>query len=154
MLKTCTGPCKQEKDIEEFDIKNKKTGTRRSYCTVCRRELIKKHYRDNKAKYKKKAVARNKVTRAESYERVYQYLRAHPCVDCKEPDPIVLEFDHMDRAIKFKNVSDMIRSAYSWEMIFAEIEKCEVRCANCHRRRTAKQLNWHRARVDQSEGVG
>jgi hypothetical protein len=32
----------------------------------------------------------------------------------------------------------MISVGYSWEKIEAEISKCEVRCANCHRKRHAK----------------
>lgn len=40
-------------------------------------------------------------------------------------------------------VADMI-GRYALETIIAEIEKCEVRCANCHRVKTAKQLKWNK----------
>lgn len=30
-----------------------------------------------------------------------------------------------------------------WARVWEEIQKCEVRCANCHRRRTAKQFGWY-----------
>jgi hypothetical protein len=33
----------------------------------------------------------------------------------------------------------MLCSGFSWAAIEAEIEKCEVRCGNCHRRRTARE---------------
>lgn len=68
-------------------------------------------------------------------ERIYEYLLVHPCVDCGESDPIVLEFDHV-RGTKKKNVSRMAcGSTYSWTAIKIEIDKCDIRCANCHRRR-------------------
>jgi hypothetical protein len=38
----------------------------------------------------------------------------------------------------------MIQSGYSIAKIKEEIEKCEVRCANCHRKVTAQRGNWYR----------
>lgn len=68
-------------------------------------------------------------------ENVTEYLSKHPCVDCENSDVRVLEFDHV-KDKKFKNISTMIYQRYSWNRILKEIEKCEVRCANCHRIRT------------------
>lgn len=62
------------------------------------------------------------------------------CQDCGEVDPVVLEFDHRDD--KIMDVSTMIGSR-SWSVIQAEIAKCDVVCANCHRRRTAKRFGWY-----------
>jgi 5-methylcytosine-specific restriction endonuclease McrA len=75
---------------------------------------------------------------------VLEYLRTHPCVDCGETDPIVLEFDHLRD--KTKNVSGM--AAHSWRVIQEEIAKCEVVCANCHRRRTSRRGGYFRAVID------
>lgn len=147
--KRCTGPCKDVKPIGEFDFKDKKKSIRRSYCTICRRLLLRDHYKRNKGYYKKKTKQRNKNIRAENYEKLYKYLLEHPCVDCGEDDLVVLDFDHVDRNLKISAVTFLVRSAYSWRAIEEEIKKCEVRCANCHRRRTAKQFNWRRALVDQ-----
>ena len=69
---------------------------------------------------------------------VYDYLSKHPCVDCGEGDVVVLDFDH----VKGEKVSDVSRlanvGARLWKLI-NEIDKCEVRCANCHRRVTHKR---------------
>lgn len=65
-----------------------------------------------------------------------EYFKEHPCVDCGETDPVVLEFDH--RGEKSFEVTQTFADR-SWRSILDEIEKCEVRCANCHRRRTAVQ---------------
>ena len=64
------------------------------------------------------------------------------CIDCGESDPIVLELDHV-HGEKYRNVGDMM-SGYGWKRILAEISKCEVRCANCHRRKTARDFKWFR----------
>lgn len=76
--------------------------------------------------------------------RMLEYLWQHPCVDCWERDPVVLEFDH--RGGKQETVSNMLLNYCDWARIQHELSKCDVRCANCHRRRTAKMLGWYRAR--------
>src|SRR5207302_6595194 len=71
------------------------------------------------------------------------YLRSHPCVDCGETDIVTLQFDHRDRATKRKEVALLVVQT-AWSIVQTEIAKCDVRCANCHRRRTALQLGWRR----------
>src|SRR5207247_9126089 len=70
--------------------------------------------------------------------RIVEYLTTHACVDCGETDIVVLQFDHLRD--KSMNISTLIRNGASWTRIEQEIAKCEVRCANCHRLRTA--LSW------------
>lgn len=69
------------------------------------------------------------------------FLREHPCVDCGEPDPVVLEFDHLSN--KSFTIADGLKSR-SWAAVAAEIQKCEVVCVNCHRRRTAARGGFKR----------
>lgn len=64
------------------------------------------------------------------------YKQAHPCVDCGEADPEVLDFDHV-RGEKLVDVCHARRRKLS--VLWAEIQKCEVVCANCHRRRTRRR---------------
>jgi len=73
-----------------------------------------------------------------------KYLTTHSCVDCGEKDPLVLDFDHLDPTTKSYNVSALISANYSLEVLEQEITKCVVRCANCHRRRTAKEWGSYR----------
>lgn len=73
-------------------------------------------------------------------EKLLAYLSTKKCVDCGEKDPVVLEFDHVKPKNKFKPVSKMLSGHYAWKSIFSEIEKCEIRCANCHRRKSYIQL--------------
>lgn len=79
-------------------------------------------------------------TTHENQARAWGYLGEHPCVDCGEFDPVVLQFDHVRD--KRKNVSAMIRGGFTWSTVLAEIEKCEVRCGNCHRRKTAREQGF------------
>lgn len=82
---------------------------------------------------KRKARARNK-------RYILAYLQKHPCVDCKEGDPVVLEFDHV-RGNKIDTISNLaFKYTSSLKRITEEIKKCQVRCANCHRRRHAREF--------------
>ncbi len=60
-------------------------------------------------------------------------------------DPIVMEFDHVVPG-KITDVSTMVRDGSPIVKIQREIAKCVVRCANCHRRKTAREF-WGRTGV-------
>jgi hypothetical protein len=77
---------------------------------------------------------------------ITEYLAANPCVDCGEADPVVLEFDHV-RGQKRKVMSTLVAEGYSLKAIKEEIAKCDVVCANCHRRRTAHRGNFYKIRL-------
>lgn len=64
------------------------------------------------------------------------------CVDCGEKDPICLEFDHRDPLTKEFNIGEGYNK--SEKDILQEISKCDIVCANCHRKRTAKTYNQFR----------
>lgn len=58
-----------------------------------------------------------------------------PCADCGQVyPPYVMDFDHRDPPLKTRGVTNMLM--YSKERILAEIAKCDLVCANCHRVRT------------------
>ena len=135
--------CQAEKPIDTFPIKNKARGTRRSYCLPCCREYGKEHYTKNKAAYLGRTRIRNATVRPGHRAFVLEYLSAHPCVDCGISDPVVLEFDHRDPAAKTSHVGRLIHSAPITSLI-AEIAKCDVRCGNCHRRKTLLQFGSYR----------
>lgn len=103
------------------------------------REQSLKHYHSLTTERKQAIVERNELRRQENMRRIYEYLLAHPCVDCGETDPIVLEFDHV-RGEKKDGVVNL--ACYGWKTVEIEIAKCDVRCANCHKRKTRKQLGW------------
>lgn len=84
-----------------------------------------------------RAGVRNKKAASANRVLAYSYLANHPCVDCGESDPVVLEFDHI--LTKHRDVSLMSRTAFSSSAVVAEIAKCVVRCGNCHRRKTARE---------------
>jgi hypothetical protein len=135
--------CNLTKDTTEFPFRNKGKGTRHSYCLLCGRGASKNHYLKNVQYYVRKAHVRRKELSDELNGKLYEYLETHPCVDCGESDPVVLEFDHV-RDEKSYNVSAMGYLFTSWNSLLREIAKCEVRCANCHRRKTAERHNSYR----------
>ena len=74
--------------------------------------------------------------------QMYEYLSDKCCIDCGEKDPIVLDFDHRDPKEKTRNVSKFLSGHNSWKSILKEIDKCDIRCSNCHRRKSHKQFKY------------
>ena len=96
--------------------------------------------------YKKKARKWEKIRRKETMDMVMEFLLKNPCVDCGESDPLVLTFDHV-RGKKEGNVSNLVHQRRSWTIVKKEIDKCEVRCANCHTRKTSIQMNFWKINI-------
>jgi hypothetical protein len=93
------------------------------------------HYLANKADYYRRLRERN--------ERLRQMIlsaKAKPCADCGvQYAPWQMDFDHV-RGVKVRGLANILRGKNSVRLILAEIAKCEVVCANCHRDRTHQRL--------------
>jgi hypothetical protein len=77
-----------------------------------------------------------------------RHLSSNPCVDCGEADVRVLEFDHV--GTKESSVSALLSRGVSLARFEREINRCEVVCVNCHRRRTATRGGWLRLGGDRA----
>ena len=110
-------------------------------CKSCNREYQREWLKNNREIQLKRIKDNTKKVLAEIHNWILEYLKTHPCVDCGEDDPIVLEFDHINPENKKTTVSSL--RTISLKSVKIEVEKCEVRCANCHRRKTAIQLGWY-----------
>lgn len=94
-----------------------------------------------KRKLRKRKNRNNAKQRNREY--VLSYLKKQYCIDCGENDPVVLQFDHV-RGKKKHDISHLIRGQYSIKSIIEEIKKCEVRCGNCHLKRTSQDQKWYK----------
>jgi hypothetical protein len=134
--------CSTEKLRSEFSKNCVTKDGLQTQCSVCKAAYTKQWYQRNKTK----SNAANAKTRMKRYRRrhneVWDYLLKHPCVDCGESNPVVLDFDHV-RGEKIASVSVLIQQNRSDKVVWDEIAKCDVRCANCHRIRTAVQQGWY-----------
>lgn len=146
-MKTC-GKCQIQKPEADFNKSTKSKDGLHSYC----RECHKAHYRMNAAAHKQRVSVRRNQLRADNFEKYLDYMSDKSCADCGEEDPVVLEFDHNDPSVKSYSISVMMGGAHSWVSILAEMEKCTIRCSNCHKRRTAQQFGWRKALINASVG--
>lgn len=144
--------CNHFKPLAEFAPRYRELPRPGSLCRQCQSDYHRDWYRRNRERVIER-VRRNRVRRQQGHSRRtivhldarrrrWEYLLTHPCIDCGESDPVVLEFDH--RTDKRAAIVDLMRNHASWDEIVAEIEKCDVRCANCHRRRTARTRGYYR----------
>jgi hypothetical protein len=128
--------CGATKPVDEFAWRRRQIGQRDSFCRPCRKAYGREHYLANRERYIEQARLQTARLQLERTRFLLNFFVTHPCIDCGEDDPVVLEFDHLrDKAF---NIGAAL-SRRNWQAILDEMTKCEVVCANCHRRRTARR---------------
>ena len=73
-----------------------------------------------------------KQRRKERYDLAWSIKAERGCGECGERDPRCLDFHHRDKDSKVADVANMM--GHNMETLRAEMEKCDVVCANCHRK--------------------
>jgi len=137
--KKCT-TCLEVKPFADYERKNNRYSN--SSCKSCLAKKNRMEYRANpQIALSTKESTRRRKDKNESF--IFDYLLSNPCVDCGEDNPAYLEFDHKDQSTKDDCVSRYVDKV-GLQRLVGEVEKCDVRCRKCHRRKTAKQMGWYK----------
>jgi hypothetical protein len=123
-MKSCV-TCRRTLPLSEFNRKRAASDALQNVCRECNRERARRYYRANRKKHLRAIVARTARAKLIARELAGEYLLSHPCVN----------------------------SGYSLARIRTEIEKCEVRCRNCHARVTYERnaRDWRSALMRRRE---
>ena len=139
--KTCT-KCGIDKSINNYRKTRYSKDGHNSKCKECQSKEAKtkaRHQDPKRKKYLKEHKLR-KINAAK--EHILNFLSTNPCVDCGQDNFLCLDFDHIEPKHKKSSICDLVKRGISLQRIIEEIKKCEVRCANCHRIKTASQFNY------------
>jgi len=85
------------------------------------------------ASRKARDEARHKAKVIRNTDYVYADRIARGCSRCPERRPSALDYHHLDKATKLTEVSRLMRMGLSFDKLKAEMAKCIILCANCHR---------------------
>jgi hypothetical protein len=132
--------CEQDLPLECF---HKKRGKElQAWCKECLRAYKADHYQANKENFQAKARVYRKKIQEQMRDWLFLSVKNVPCMDCgRRFNYWVMDLDHRDPSTKKAELSKFIRNC-DWPGLRAEVKKCDVVCANCHRDRTAKQQGW------------
>lgn len=141
MEKPCT-KCKQIFTLDSFNKKKRSPDGHQNICKECSRVRSRQYYNENTSKHLAKIYVQREKNRAKAHQFLLEYWKEHPCVDCGETHPACLQFDHVKPG-KRMAISSMLQQGFSVRCLQKEMSLCEVRCANCHSKRTAQVQNWY-----------
>ena len=134
-MKNCS-KCSTLKKISDFGFRNKAKNIYQSWCKKCLRDHNRQVYVERPNR-KQQVRALSLKYKADMEKFLFEYLSAHPC-SCGETNILTLQFDHL-RDKSFTIACQATSSSIA--TIKAEIDKCQVLCANCHSIKTAKDSN-------------
>lgn len=99
------------------------------------KERMAKYHKEYYSKNKQGYIDRKNAAKARNKAITDEIKSTTPCTDCgKKYHPFVMDFDHVGE--KDRDVSLLVQAPASVKRLMAEIAKCELVCANCHRMRT------------------
>lgn len=138
----CCGRCREELPLQAF---NRYRGGTQHWC----RECFRSYFQERGDLHRRQADESRRRRQALLRHILLDHLRQHPCADCGEADLRVLELDHVLPRREY--VSSLLQRGVRPKVFADEIIRCEVVCANCHRRRTARRGGWKRLRAESDE---
>ncbi|HEX8846164.1 MAG TPA: hypothetical protein VF791_16060 [Pyrinomonadaceae bacterium] len=90
------------------------------------------YYRRNRQHLLAKQAEKNKKLREKQRQWLIDYKKGLACVRCGENHPATLQFHHRNHEEKEFEIALYTALGFSKARLLAEIEKCDVICANCH----------------------
>ena len=129
--------CDQDLPVTSF---NRNGDGHQHWCRDCFRT----YFRERGQQHRDQSRAARARRKAAARAYIRAHLSARVCADCGEDEFLVLEFDHHDGG-KVAEVARLLSTGARVERVRAEVERCEVVCVNCHRRRTALRAGSFRA---------
>ncbi len=110
-------------------------------CSNCHRIRTVKRTHEQPTKVKSKVALKSLKRRTRAKEYLDQIKQNNPCSVCNKYFPVAaMEFDHVDRTTKSTCVGEL--RGRSIARVAEEVAKCRLICSNCHRVKTAKDLEW------------
>jgi hypothetical protein len=92
------------------------------------------YHRKNYQSHKQEAIVRATKRRKRIIAWFTSLKTGKCCKRCPETHPACLEFHHRDGNSKVLEIAAMVSQGWSERKIVDEIEKCDLICANCHRK--------------------
>lgn len=96
--------------------------------------MKRKRWQEMTIEQQRKLVAANQLQREQKKKWLRDYKHARGCKFCSETEPCALDFHHRDRLEKIIELGQAVHARWSISRLLTEIAKCEVVCANCHRK--------------------
>ena len=116
-MKACAS-CKTEKEYTDFHKSSSRKDGLYPYCKDCAREYM----------------ASSRIVYTKPF---FDYKVEKGCESCGYNEhSAALQFDHIDPSQKHEAVATMMSKRRPAELVWEEIKKCRVLCANCHMVRT------------------
>ena len=148
-LKYC-GDCKKDRSVHEFCKNSGRKDKLQSLCKKCQNVRNKKRYHMNREYFSSMHMLNKRKRALMNYTKIITEYFSEPCIDCGVVyHPSCMVFDHIDPKLKKRfakrgnqGVFKLVRDGYSWKLILKEIDKCEVRCQNCHHIKTSKDFEY------------
>jgi hypothetical protein len=130
-MKECT-ICRVNKPVTDYYSNRGKPDNLSNMCKPCARAYMKEYYKKTPKLKRIRSEAERKLF-AETKKFIDTVKASGGCIYCGESEPCCLDFHHKDSKEKEYEISQLVHRK-SLTKLKIEMEKCDIVCANCHRK--------------------